>query len=159
MVWIRPHFEGNIETPQYKTISKKFGYEIRQYKKINTISVKEASTNNAFRQLFRMIDGKGNFLKESKRNLPNINIILKTVLNFIKGDEKIPSISAASIIAKVSRDQYMKKMHTIYPQYNFIENKGYGTEKHYEKIFKLGLSPIHRKTFKIQKQLSFLNDI
>ena len=47
-------FEGNIETPQYQTISKKFGYKIRQYKKINTISVNEASTNNAFRQLFRM---------------------------------------------------------------------------------------------------------
>ena len=65
-------FEGNIETPKYQTISKQFGYEIRQYKKINTISVNEASTNNAFRQLFKMIDGNNSQNKKIPMTAPVI---------------------------------------------------------------------------------------
>lgn len=65
----------------------------------------------------------------------------------IKGDEKIPLISAGSIIAKVSRDKVMMTMHKKYPQYRFDEHKGYGTKKHYEKIKENGLCEIHRKTF------------
>ena len=65
----------------------------------------------------------------------------------IKGDEKIPLISAGSIIAKVSRDRVMMNMHKKYPEYCFNEHKGYGTKKHFEKIIKHGLCGIHRKTF------------
>lgn len=65
----------------------------------------------------------------------------------IKGDEKIPLISAGSIIAKVSRDRVMMNMHKKYPEYCFNEHKGYGTKKHYKKIKENGLSEIHRKTF------------
>lgn len=65
----------------------------------------------------------------------------------IKGDEKVPLIAAASIIAKVSRDRVMMAMHEKYPQYNFAKHKGYGTKEHFERIAAHGLSPIHRKTF------------
>ena len=65
----------------------------------------------------------------------------------IKGDEKIPLISAGSIIAKVSRDRVMMNMHKKYPEYCFNEHKGYGTKKHFEKIIKHGFCAIHRKTF------------
>lgn len=65
----------------------------------------------------------------------------------IKGDEKIPLISAGSIIAKVSRDRVMMNMHKKYPEYCFNEHKGYGTKKHFEKIIKHGFCEIHRKTF------------
>ena len=65
----------------------------------------------------------------------------------IKGDEKIPLISAGSIIAKVSRDRVMMNMHKKYPQYCFDEHKGYGTKKHFEKIKEYGFCDIHRKTF------------
>ena len=64
-----------------------------------------------------------------------------------KGDEKVPLISAASIIAKVSRDSVMLAMHKKYPQYNFAKHKGYGTKEHFERIVAHGLSLIHRKTF------------
>ena len=67
----------------------------------------------------------------------------------IKGDEKIPAISLASIVAKVSRDRLMKKLHKKYPRYDFIHNVGYGTKKHIKAIKKYGHSPIHRKSFKI----------
>lgn len=65
----------------------------------------------------------------------------------IKGDEKCYSIAAASILAKVYRDKMMISYHYQYPGYDFLNNKGYGTQKHYEGIKKNGLCPIHRKTF------------
>ncbi|MBI4993803.1 ribonuclease HII [Candidatus Wolfebacteria bacterium] len=68
----------------------------------------------------------------------------------IKGDEKIPAISLASIVAKVYRDKLMKKLHKKYSQYDFINNVGYGTKKHIKAIKKIGYSSIHRKSFKIK---------
>ncbi|MFA4890253.1 MAG: ribonuclease HII [Candidatus Paceibacterota bacterium] len=65
----------------------------------------------------------------------------------IKGDEKISLISAASIIAKVSRDRKMTGLHKKYPKYHFDKHKGYGTKLHYKKIKKHGLLEIHRKSF------------
>lgn len=65
----------------------------------------------------------------------------------IKGDEKIPLISAASIVAKVMRDMYMTEQGTLYPEYGFEKHKGYGTEAHIKAIKKHGISTLHRKTF------------
>ncbi|TGL90549.1 ribonuclease HII [Leptospira congkakensis] len=64
-----------------------------------------------------------------------------------KGDDLIPSISAASILAKTYRDEYMEKMDVKYPGYGFAKHKGYGTEEHREALMKLGISPIHRLSF------------
>ena len=65
----------------------------------------------------------------------------------IGGDSKSVSISAASILAKVSRDRYMEEMAEIYPQYEFEKHKGYGTKRHYELLQEFGPCPIHRRTF------------
>lgn len=65
----------------------------------------------------------------------------------VGGDQKVFSISAASIIAKVTRDNIMKKFHKKYPQYGFNKHKGYGTALHFAMIKKHGACPIHRKTF------------
>ncbi|PKA23663.1 ribonuclease HII [Leptospira meyeri] len=64
-----------------------------------------------------------------------------------KGDDLIPSISAASILAKTYRDEYMEKMDVKYPGYGFAKHKGYGTEEHRDALMKLGISPIHRLSF------------
>lgn len=64
-----------------------------------------------------------------------------------KGDETVPSISAASIIAKVIRDQIMEEFDTFYPRYGFKRHKGYGTPEHILAIFKLGPTAIHRLSF------------
>jgi ribonuclease HII len=65
----------------------------------------------------------------------------------IKGDEKIPVISAASIVAKVMRDCHMDEMAIAYPDYGFEKHRGYGTSAHCLAIRKLGPTPIHRRSF------------
>ena len=66
----------------------------------------------------------------------------------IKGDQKVPQISAASIIAKVSRDNLMKKISKNFMKYQWIRNCGYGTRDHLSAIKKFGITKHHRKTFK-----------
>ena len=67
--------------------------------------------------------------------------------SIIKGDAKCYNIAAASIIAKVTRDRIMRQWDEIYPQYGFINHKGYGTAKHIEALKEYGPCPIHRKSF------------
>ncbi|MBR5777753.1 MAG: ribonuclease HII [Bacteroidales bacterium] len=71
----------------------------------------------------------------------------------VKGDALYQSIAAASILAKSYRDDYMIKLHEEYPCYGWDSNKGYPTAKHYEAIHENGISPYHRKSFALNKQL------
>ena len=77
--------------------------------------------------------------KIETRGIPYISVI--------KGDAKIYSISAASIIAKVTRDRIMREYDEIYPEYGFSGHKGYGTAKHIQAIKEHGICPLHRKSF------------
>ncbi len=73
----------------------------------------------------------------------------------IKGDSRVAAISAASILAKVSRDNEMIAMENTYPGYGFAQHKGYPTKFHVEAIQRLGITPIHRKSYKpVQKVLN-----
>lgn len=65
----------------------------------------------------------------------------------VKGDSKVASIAAASILAKTERDLIMQKLHVKYPVYQWDKNKGYGTENHRNAILNYGLSPYHRRSF------------
>ncbi len=65
----------------------------------------------------------------------------------VKGDSLSVSIAAASILAKVSRDRYMREMAALYPRYEFERHKGYPTKRHYELLRQYGPCPIHRRTF------------
>ena len=68
--------------------------------------------------------------------------------SIVKGDSKIASIAAASIVAKVSRDFYMKSLNIRYPGYGWEKNVGYGVEQHKAAIYKLGINAEHRRSFK-----------
>lgn len=70
--------------------------------------------------------------------------------SIIKGDSKSYSIAAASIIAKVTRDKIMHQLHQEHPEYNWLKNSGYGTREHIAAIEKFGLSPHHRRSFKLK---------
>lgn len=76
-----------------------------------------------------------------------INDLDKEQMSVIKGDQTYFSIAAASILAKVTRDNLMKEYDKAYPEYGFASNKGYGTKAHYEGIKKAGITEIHRKSF------------
>lgn len=81
-----------------------------------------------------------------------LNLDIETI-SIIKGDLKSITISAASIIAKVERDNYMSKMHELYPVYDFLHNAGYGTKKHIEALEKYGTCPLHRLSYKPVKKI------
>lgn len=72
----------------------------------------------------------------------------------VKGDGKMMSIAAASILAKTYRDDYMNKIAEEYPQYDWLENKGYPTAKHRDAIAQHGITPYHRLTFKGVKEFN-----
>ena len=74
-------------------------------------------------------------------------------LDIVRGDEKSISIAAASILAKVARDEYMKKIDKEYPQYNFKKNNGYGTKEHVLALQKNGICLEHRKSYKPIKKI------
>ncbi|MBF0264762.1 MAG: ribonuclease HII [Gammaproteobacteria bacterium] len=81
---------------------------------------------------------------------PKLDIPVVTV---IKGDQLIKSISAASILAKVTRDEQMMQLHEKLPQYGFNQHKGYPTKLHMEKISKYGILDCYRKTYKPVREL------
>lgn len=69
----------------------------------------------------------------------------------VKGDAKYLSIAAASVLAKTYRDEYMTRLHEQYPQYHWDTNMGYPTKAHYQAILQYGITPYHRKSFKLIK--------
>ena len=122
---------------------------LREIEKFNILNASLLAMKRAIKKLNKkpsrvLIDGN---------KIPKIkNYNLKYV---IKGDEKIPEISAASIIAKVSRDRLITKMSKKFIKYSWNKNAGYGTKDHLSAIKKFGITKYHRKTFKpIHKILS-----
>ena len=111
--------------------------------KINILQATLAAMKTAVLDLspppdYILIDGTNNI---------DIPIRQETI---IRGDSLSVSVAAASIIAKVSRDQIMDRYHILYPQYNFLKNKGYGTKEHREAVKEYGQCKIHRKSFRIK---------
>jgi ribonuclease HII len=116
---------------------------IASEKEIDTINIRQAT----FLAMHRAIEGlsrKPDYLLIDGFNLPDSNIPSEGI---IKGDDKSFTIAAASIMAKVSRDAYMKDLDKKYPNYKFAKNKGYGTREHIEAIKKYGVTQVHRKSF------------
>ena len=114
-------------------------------KEIEKLNILNASLLAMKRAIMKLKKKPGQILIDGNK-IPKIkNYNLKFV---IKGDEKIPEISAASIIAKVSRDRLITKMSKKYIKYSWNKNAGYGTKSHLLAIKKFGITKHHRKTFK-----------
>lgn len=105
------------------------------------LAMKRAFDNLAVIPDFVLIDG---------RDTINISIKQRAVIG---GDGLSASIAAASILAKVARDELMYEMHEVYPEYNFDQHKGYGTRLHIETINRFGPCPIHRQSFSPIKEM------
>lgn len=112
---------------------------------IDRINILQA-TYKAVYQAYSSLEKRPDFILNDAMIIPRIEISQKKV---IKGDAKSASIAAASIIAKVTRDGIMRDYDRKYPQYGFLNHKGYGTAAHIESIRRHGYCEIHRRTFKI----------
>lgn len=110
---------------------------------IDEINILNA-TKLAMKRAVDSLNNKPDFMLIDALEITDIDIRQKSI---IKGDSKSISIAAASIIAKVTRDNMVKEYDKKYPQYKFSKHKGYGTKEHYEAIKKYGITPEHRKSF------------
>lgn len=137
--------EKNRETLFDEIISKAKAYcvataSVEEIEEINILQATFLAMKRAYEGLgitadIALIDGN---------RLPNLDCEMKMV---VKGDGLSASIAAASILAKVSRDRYMKKLAEKYPEYRFDKHKGYGTKLHNELILEYGPCPVHRMSF------------
>ena len=99
-----------------------------------------------------------NGLLSIQKHLPNVNYLfdgnstfgVENITTLVKADDKVAEVSAASILAKVTRDREIVKMAKEYPEYGFEKHKGYGTKAHIEALVKYDRCAIHRKTFRVK---------
>ena len=121
---------------------------------VATASVEEIDSINilnaamlAMKRAYEGLGIKADIAFADGNKTPDLPIKCEAV---VKGDALSASIAAASILAKVSRDRYMKELAEKYPQYQFDKHKGYGTKLHYQMLDEYGASDIHRKSFLVK---------
>jgi ribonuclease HII len=138
----------------YKIITKnpqiKWGIGIVLEKIIDKINIKNAAElamEKALKNLERKMEKKADFLIIDGNHINSKNLKARSYKLIIKGDEKVFSCAAASIIAKVTRDKIMEKYAKKYPKYGFEIHKGYPTKFHLKMLKKYGPCKIHRKSF------------
>lgn len=124
-----------------KAVAVGIGYNSPE--RIDEINILQA-TYEAMRDAVSKLDPKPDILLNDAVTIPHVDI---KQVPIIKGDAKSCSIAAASIVAKVTRDRLMVKYDSIYPEYGFASNKGYGSAMHIEALKKYGPTPIHRRSF------------
>lgn len=121
-----------------------YGVGIIDQTEIDDINILEATKKGLTNSLKELSVKPDLILVDALKGIDTLGIPYKSI---IKGDALCYSISAASIIAKVTRDRIMRGWDEIYPQYGFEKHKGYGTAAHIAAIREYGLCPIHRRSF------------
>lgn len=136
--------EKNRELLYDKILQKAYAYKIEwaDEKIIDEINILQA-TKNCMAKAVNALDIAPDVVLVDAVKL-DCNYPVEAI---IKGDAKSYSIACASIIAKVTRDRYMREMDKVYPEYGFESNKGYGSAQHIQALKQIGACPIHRKTF------------
>jgi len=126
-----------------------YSVSIVSHQVIDKIGLQQANIR-AFRQAISKLKLKPDYLLLDGREIQAHPVPYEYI---IKGDALVSSIAAASILAKVTRDQIMSQHHTAYPEYGFAAHKGYGTFAHLKALRGLGPCSIHRRTFKPLRQV------
>ena len=120
-----------------------YGIGLASHEEIDEINILQA-TFLAMQRAIDQLEGKANFALIDGNREKDFGLPVMTV---VKGDSRSANIAAASVLAKVTRDDIMEEMAKEYPEYGFEIHKGYGTKAHYEALRTYGASPIHRMTF------------
>jgi ribonuclease HII len=125
-----------------------FGIGWADHAEIDALNILQATFLAMRRALLAMTLLPDHLLVDGNR-LPKLHGLGKelTARAIIEGDVSQPAISAASILAKTARDEYMNQMHTIYPEYCFSDHKGYATPDHQRLLILHGPCPLHRRSF------------
>jgi ribonuclease HII len=113
---------------------------------IDEINILNASIKAMQESILQLMPQPEFIIVDGNRFKPVANIPFQTI---IKGDGKYLSIAAASILAKTYRDTYMDRIHEEYPMYQWNKNKGYPTQDHRDAIREFGITPYHRKSFRL----------
>lgn len=129
--------------PLIKEQAIAYGIGLASHEEIDQINILQA-TFLAMQRAIDQLEGKADFALIDGNREKDFGLPVMTV---VKGDSRSANIAAASILAKVTRDDIMEEMAVVYPQYGFEIHKGYGTKAHYEALRTYGASPIHRMTF------------
>lgn len=129
--------------PVIKERALAYGIAFASHEEIDQINILQA-TFLAMERALAQLKIKPDLALIDGNRQKDFGINVETV---VKGDSRSANIAAASILAKVTRDDYMEAMAAEYPGYGFEIHKGYGTKAHYEALRQLGPSPIHRMTF------------
>lgn len=139
-----PKKKRKIISEEIKKTALTFATAQIESEEIDRINILEA-TKKAMILAVGKLDPAADFLLVDALELKESLIPQKAI---IKGDSVSASIAAASVVAKVYRDNLMKEYDEIYPEYGFANHVGYGTKAHLEALRKYGPTPIHRKSFK-----------
>lgn len=115
---------------------------------IDALNILQA-TKIAMQRAIEGLTVRPHYLLIDALTLPEVHILQ---LPLVGGDHLSATIAAASILAKVTRDRLMIELHTLYPEYSFNQNKGYGTNEHMQVLRRLGPCPLHRRSFAPVKQ-------
>ena len=128
---------GWVSAQELDAIGMSEALRLATRRAVEQIQAQCRQQNLAFSEI--IIDGKVNFLRGTA--------LEKFAMTMPKADGLIPSVSAASIVSKVARDQFMAEQAAVYPGYGFASNAGYGVAKHRAAIERLGVTPLHRLSF------------
>lgn len=129
--------------PIIKEQAVAYGIAFASEQEIDEMNILQA-TFLAMKRAIAQLGGKADFALIDGNRETDFGMDVMTV---VKGDSRSANIAAASILAKVTRDEYMEKLAEEYPQYGFEVHKGYGTKKHYDALREYGASPVHRQSF------------
>lgn len=129
---------------EIKTKAHCYAIGIASVKEIDELNILNASLLAMKRAIEKLIILPNLVLVDGNR-CPQVRMRAEAI---IRGDQLEPAISAASIIAKVTRDRLMKVFHARHPEYGFLKHKGYPTKDHLEALKRYGTLPLHRKSFK-----------
>lgn len=143
--FLRPKIE------QYATAWAVVEVTVEEIDRINILNASIIGMQRALDQLsitpqHIIVDGN-----KWKPYIPPGQVLEIPAQTVVKGDGKYLSIAAASVLAKTYRDEYMLRLHEQYPHYHWDTNMGYPTKAHYEAIRQYGITPVHRKSFKLEK--------